>query len=105
MVALSARAAPIDGVEVGPASWPTAHTGRLAGLDEEVGLHEGIIHGSLPLTFAAAPGAGDHEVKLDVTYQACSDALCLPPSTIELTLPVTEVALVDRTLPTEPKSG
>jgi hypothetical protein len=105
MAALAARVAPIDGVEVGPASWPAAHAARLAGLDEEVSLHEGTIRGSLPLTFAAAPGAGDHEVKLEVTYQACSDALCLPSRTLQLTLPVTEVALVDRTLPTRPKSG
>jgi hypothetical protein len=105
MLSLSARVAPIDGLEVGPASWPAAHTHHLEDLGEETGLYEGTIHGSLPLTFAAAPGAGDHEVKLEVRYQACSDAVCLPPSTVQLSLPVREVALVDRTLPTDSKSG
>ena len=75
------------------------------GVGEEVGLYEGTVHGSLPLTFAAAPGTGDHEVKLEVSYQACSDAVCLPPSTVQLSLPVREVALVDRTLPPDSKSG
>jgi len=105
MLSLSARVAPIDGLEVGPASWPAAHTHHLEDLGEETGLYEGTIHGSLPLTFAAAPGAGDHEVKLEVSYQACSDAVCLPPSTVQLSLPVREVALVDRTLPPDSKSG
>jgi hypothetical protein len=105
MVSLCARVAPIDGVEVGPPNWPAAHNHRLEDLGEEVGLYEGTVHGSLPLTFAAAPGTGDHEVKLEVSYQACSDTVCLPPHTVQLSLPVREVALVDRALPAESKSG
>jgi hypothetical protein len=36
-----------------------------------------------------------------VAYQACSRVACLPPSVLRLELPVKEVALVDRELPTK----
>jgi len=40
-------------------------------------------------------------VELDVRYQACGPSGFLPPVSVRLSLPVREVALVDRTLPGE----
>jgi hypothetical protein len=99
MVAVALDVAPLDGLEVGAVTWPAPTPLRLDGLDTELLAHEGTIRGSLPLTFTAAPGAGDHRLRLTVTYQACDRASCLPPSSITLELPIREAALVDRVLP------
>jgi hypothetical protein len=97
---LSLEIAPIDGLELRPARWPDPYRFRVAGLDDEFWAHGGRIHGTLPLVFTAPPGAGDHVLKVMVRYQACSEIVCHPPATVALELPVQEVALVDRTLPT-----
>ena len=94
--------APLDGLEVGAVTWPAPTPLRLQGRDADLLAHEGTIRGSLPLTFTAAPGAGDHRLRLTVTYQACDSTSCLPPSSITLELPIREAALVDRALPTAP---
>jgi hypothetical protein len=52
-----------------------------------------------PLTFTAAPGAGDHVLHATVAYQACRRDACSPPSTLRLKLPVKEAPLTDRELP------
>jgi DsbC/DsbD-like thiol-disulfide interchange protein len=91
--------APIDGMERGAVRWPPPRRFTIDGLPEKFWVHEGTIRGSLPLTFTAAPGAGDHVLHATVTYQACSQVACLPPSALRLEFPVREVALVDRELP------
>jgi hypothetical protein len=99
MVPVALDVAPLDGLEVGAVTWPAPTPLRLQGRDADLLAHEGTIRGSLPLTFTAAPGAGDHRLRLTVTYQACDSTSCLPPSSITLELPIREAALVDRTLP------
>ena len=102
LVPLSLTVGPIEGMEVGPASWPPPR--RLPGdaTGEELWGHQGTVRGSRPLTFTAPPGAGDHLVRVTVAYQACSATTCLVPSSVEVALPVQEVALVGRALPSRP---
>jgi DsbC/DsbD-like thiol-disulfide interchange protein len=96
---LSLDVDPGAGVERGAVVWPAPHRFAIDGLDEEFWVHEGTIRASLPLTFTAAPGAGDHTVRATVRYQACSRSACLPPAAVRLEFPVREVALVERELP------
>ena len=98
-LALSARVEPIDGLEIGAMVWPAPSQHVIDGLDEKFAVHEGNIRGAGSLTFTGAPGAGDHVVRVTVEFQACSDSLCLPPSSVTLELPIQEAALVDRALP------
>jgi hypothetical protein len=81
-------------------SWPEPRRLRVSGLDEEVWAHQGTIRGTLPLAFTAPAGGGDHLLEAVLRYQVCGDGLCAPPESVRLALPVREVALVDRTLPT-----
>jgi peroxiredoxin len=104
-IPLSVEVAPIDGVEIGTVAWPAPHSFTVDGLDEEFWVHEGTVRSSLPLTFAGPPGAGDHVIQVTVSYQACSDSACLVPTSISLSLPVKEVALVGRELPGSERSG
>jgi peroxiredoxin len=98
-VPLSVEVAPIAGLEAGPLRCPAPHRFRVEGLDDEFWVHEGTIRGALPLTFTGAPGSGDQIVRVTVSYQACSTTTCLPPAAATFALPVREVALVDRALP------
>jgi hypothetical protein len=99
---LSLAIEPLQGLEVGTARWPSAH--RIAPADFQDGLwvHEGVVRGTVPLTFAAAPGAGDHMVGVTVRYQARDGASCLDSSSVQLRVPVREAALIGRSLPNPP---
>jgi Disulphide bond corrector protein DsbC/AhpC/TSA family len=97
--ALSLDVSPIDGLELRPMSWPEPRRLRVAGVGEEIRLHEGTIRGTLPFAFTAPAGAGAHRLTVVLSYQACSDTVCYPPDAVRLELPVKEIALVDRTLP------
>jgi len=84
---LGVRIDPIAGLEVGTAQWPKAD------------IHEGLLRGTVPLTFTAAPGGGDHTLGVTVHFQACDDSSCLVPASIRFELPVREAPMVGRTLP------
>jgi len=88
IVPVTVRVSEIPGVEVGPIEWAP--------------VRAGFLRGSLPLTFAAAPGGGDLTLRVTVAYQARSESACLPPSSDEIDLFIKEIAMVDRTLPPRP---
>jgi hypothetical protein len=88
----------IEGLEVGAASWPPPRRLARPGLDDGLWVHEGVVRGTVPLTFAAAPGGGDHQLGVTVHVQAGNDATCLAPASIRLRIPVREAALVGRSL-------
>ena len=97
---LSIAIEPLGGLEVNPARWPAARRVTRPGFHDGLWVHEGVVRGTVPLTFAAAPGGGDHLVGVTVRYQACDGASCLLPSSIQLRVPVREAALIGRSLPT-----
>jgi hypothetical protein len=99
LVPLSVEIDAIDGLEAGPARWPASRSLELPGLGDQLAVHAGVVRGTVPLTFTAAPGTGDHMIAVTVRYQACDDAACLMPSSVRLRLPVREAALVGRSLP------
>jgi hypothetical protein len=103
---LSVEIDAIDGPEVGPARWPAPRRFDLPGFSAGLWVHEGVVRGTVSLTFTGAPGAGDHLLGVTVRYQACDDTSCLVPSLIRLQVPVRETALVGRSLPAPaPKSS
>ena len=97
---LTVQVAETPGVVAGAAEWPDAEESRGAGQDGVALMHGGTIRGLVPLTFAAAPGAGDLVVTATVSYQLRDDAgRLLEPSSVEVRVGVTELAMVDRALP------
>ena len=97
---LTVQVAETPGVVAGAAEWPDAEESRRAGQDGTALMHGGTIRGLVPLTFAAAPGAGDLVVTARLSYQLRDDAgRLLPPSSVEVRVGVSELAMVDRTLP------
>src|SRR5262249_30770914 len=95
--AVSIEIDPIAGVEVGPVRWsgPQRVSGaagpRLAAGD--------VVRATVPLTFTAAPGSGDHVVGVTVRYDLCRDGSQLEPSSMRLEVPISEAPLVGRSLP------
>ena len=90
---------PLEGLEVGTARWPSAHRIARAGFPHGLWVHEGVVRGTVPLTFAASPGAGDHMVGVTVRYQVFDGVSCLESSSVQLRVPVREAALIGRSLP------
>ena len=83
----SVRVVPMPGVEVGPVEWQRS--------SEDVESARGVV----PLTFTAAPGAGDVIVDATVTCQPMRGGIHLPPVSASVQTRVTERAMADRTLP------
>jgi len=99
---LSIAIEPLEGLEAGTARWPSAGRVARAGFEDGLWVYEGVVRGTVPLTFAAAPGAGDHMVGVTVRYQARNGASCLDASSVQLRVPVREAALIGRSLPSPP---
>lgn len=72
--------------------WPSTRLIRNA-LGEFQPVYEGQTEFRIPLSIAEDASAGDYEVTVDVSYQACA-TLCLPPATEQLSvrIPVTAPA-------------
>ena len=94
---------PIAGVEVGPPRWSKPR--GASGTDGPPWAHDGIVRATVPLTFAAAPGGGDHVLGVTVRYQAGDDGPRLGPGSIRLAVPIKEAPLVGRSLPTATATG
>jgi thiol:disulfide interchange protein DsbD len=70
-----------EGVSAGRFTFPEAHMRKFAFSETELSVFETefYVAGSLAVSADLAPGT--HTVKGGVEYQACNDALCLPPQT------------------------
>src|SRR5262249_15782700 len=100
---LSIAIEPLEGLEVGPARWPSARRIARAGFHDGLSAHEGVLRGTVPLpsspASAAAPGGGEPTIGVIVRSQACDAASCLDSSSVQLRVPVREAALIGRSLP------
>jgi peroxiredoxin len=104
-VPLTVEVAPIDGMEIGAPQFPAAQRMTIEGVPDESWVFEDRPRVVVPLIFGAAPGSGDHVLRVTVKYQACSDSSCALPAAVELALPITEVPLAERTLPAPAHHG
>ena len=92
-IPLSVDVAPIDGLAVGTANFPTPHPYRIEGLEEEFVVYERTVVVSVPLTFTQE--GEEQTVHVTVSYQACNEAGCFAPQTVSLQLPVKAADLVE----------
>lgn len=59
---------------------------KVEGLDEQFMAYDGEIRGELPLYINQ--NSGDVTLEVTVSYQACTDTECFPPSSLKLSLPI-----------------
>jgi len=84
--ALEVEVAPIDGLDLGDLTLPDPHPYQVEGLDEQFMAYESEIRGALPLFINQ--NSADVTLELTVSYQACTDTECFPPSSLKLSLPI-----------------
>jgi DsbC/DsbD-like thiol-disulfide interchange protein len=90
--ALAVELKGIPEVEVHPAQYPQPRPFRVEGLDEDFQVYEGRFVVLVPFAVRVAPGHGEIELKIAVTFQACSKTECLPPDGVYLELRLGEAA-------------
>ncbi len=76
----------IEGLETAELELPDPHPYKVEGIDEQFMAYEGEVRGSLPVYINR--NAGDLTLNLTVSYQACTDSECFPPSSLRLRLPI-----------------
>jgi DsbC/DsbD-like thiol-disulfide interchange protein len=54
----------------------------------EVGHYAGETVFTLPLRVVPEAAAGEHKLTVSATYQTCNNKVCLPPRTIQASIPV-----------------
>lgn len=91
--------APREEIEAGEPEFPDAIPFRLEGLDEQFYVYEDSVRVSLPITFVRVD-AGDFEIDVTVSYQACNTVECFQPKSVHFAFPVEEKGLVERVRPT-----
>ncbi len=89
---------PVDRIIVGDMQLPEAQPFRVEGLDEAFVVYEGRVRVTVPITFMLVD-AGAVELKLRVSFQACTATDCLMPESALLVLDVPEEPLVERPKP------
>jgi thiol:disulfide interchange protein DsbD len=72
----------------GPVTGPTPTRAWDAAFEIESAKHEGTVTFTVPVQADARAPAGGVALRVQVRYQACSDTLCLRPTTAMLSLPV-----------------
>lgn len=75
-----------DGIRVGPITYPRALVKKFKFSKNNVSVYERRAIMRFNLTVPAGTSTGAKEVKLKVRYQSCSDEVCFPPQTKELSL-------------------
>lgn len=78
---------PAPGVKAGEAVYPKGKTQKVEGLDKPLSLYEGQFTISVPLKLDASAKL-PVVVPATLRYQACQGALCYPPKSLKLEIPV-----------------
>ena len=82
---LTVPAAP--GVKAGEAVYPKGKTQKVEGLDKPLSLYEGQFTISVPIKLDASAKL-PLKVLASLRYQACQGALCYPPKSLKLEIPL-----------------
>ena len=79
---------PPEGVVLDPTRFPDAEQVQLAFEETPLAVYSGTFHLTARGRAAADLPAGERTLTAVVTYQACDDTTCLPPRTVEVTIPI-----------------
>lgn len=69
-----------DGLVSGEPEYPPARLFRVEGLEEVFNVSEGTLQVLIPFAFNVAAGAGERTLKVNISWQACSESECLMPA-------------------------
>ncbi|HQR37025.1 MAG TPA: protein-disulfide reductase DsbD family protein [Blastocatellia bacterium] len=87
LIGTSVAVQPPDGVTVVKTAYPSAKYAKFSFSDTPLAVYQGTAQITVTLK-ASASATGPITVPCKVTFQACNDEQCLPPSTVEVTASV-----------------
>ena len=88
-VATEVQAEPQEGITPGKPAYPPALTRKLGFSEKPLAVYEGRAIIKLPLHADKTAAKGRHIFRARVRVQPCNDQECLPPRTVEASIPVT----------------
>ena len=102
MIATSAEPKPLSGVSVSGIRYPPGVEAKVGFSDAPLSVYTGSATIFLQLKISDSLTAGHYILPVDVTYQACNDNMCLPPSTIRVDVPIRVVPPEEPVKDTDP---
>jgi thioredoxin:protein disulfide reductase len=79
---------PPKGIKTGAAVYPRGVVRTFKFSKEAISVYQGTISIIFPVTAAATLKPGREVIRGRLTYQACTDEICLPPQTADVEIPV-----------------
>ena len=79
---------PAEGIEVGAVAYPESVTRQFSFSEKPLAVYEGEARIKFALKVLPRAPTGEQTLRARVRYQACDDAQCYPPKTIETSVPV-----------------
>lgn len=79
------------GFKVGPVGYPRGRARSFEFSDERLAVYEGRTPLRFNVTVPSDFPVGVTRIRVVVRYQSCSDAVCYPPRSSDITLPITVV--------------
>ena len=92
LTATSAAFFPPPGLGVTAVQYPRGAARRFAFSDSPLDVYEGTVVIMLRITVAAGLKPGAYPLPVEISYQACTDDLCLAPATANVVIPVQVLA-------------
>ena len=83
------------GIRVGPVTYPRAQVKKFSFSEESLAVYEGKVVMRFNITVPAGASLGVTELRARLRYQSCTDEVCFPPQTREITMPIAVVAAGD----------
>jgi DsbC/DsbD-like thiol-disulfide interchange protein len=84
-----------SGIKVGPVSYPRANVRKFKFSEEQLAVYEGRAVLRFNLTVPANFATGQTQLRARLRYQSCTDEVCFPPASREVTLPIEVVNPTD----------
>lgn len=81
---------PPKGIDIKPI-WPEPEQVKVSFSPEPLDLYRGDVEIRIRLTAERGIATGDYSLKGELQYQACNDAICLPPTEAGFSIPVVVV--------------
>jgi thiol:disulfide interchange protein DsbD len=88
LIATSAVFLPPPGLTVAELRYPRGTAKRFAFSDLPLDVYEGTVIIVLKISVAPDLKPGEYTLPVEISYQACNNDVCLPPSTARVVIPV-----------------
>ena len=88
LIATEVKADKIEGITVGPPSYPAAEKRKFKFAEQPLAVYQGEVRVRLSLRTEKNAAAGPRSLPITVRIQACDEEQCFPPATVKATIAV-----------------